>query len=58
MTISARLHRLLFGNDHHMSLCARAWWKQGHSRFWRVWVKVFGRRHCYDSWMWYYGDKE
>ena len=53
-TLSAVLHRTIYGDDHHMSLCARAWWKRDASRFWSLWVAAFGRQHCYRSWRYYY----
>ena len=55
MTISARMHRMIYGDDHNMSLCARAYWKRDTNRFWRLWVLVFGIKHCKKSWDWYYG---
>lgn len=58
MTLSARMHRLIYGDDNHMSLCARAWWQHDVSRFWRLWVLVFGPKHCKESWDWYYGEEK
>lgn len=58
MTISARMHRMIYGDDHNMSLCARAYWKRDTNRFWRLWVLVFGIKHCKKSWDWYYGGND
>jgi hypothetical protein len=51
MTISAWLHWLIY-NDASMSICGRAW-ERRHDPFWAMWVKVFGKRHCRESWWWH-----
>jgi hypothetical protein len=40
--------------DTSESLCSRAWRLQGDSRFWRAWVRVFGRDHCQTSYRHYH----
>lgn len=54
-SFSCRVHNLLF-RDSHESLCSRAWRRQDHSRFWWLWTRLFGRRHCAESWDWYWRD--
>lgn len=50
--LSRIVHDLIF-DDASQSLCARAYEKQGQSKFWRLWVRCFGETHCkrsYDHW--------
>jgi hypothetical protein len=51
MTLSSWLHYLVF-RDPRMSICGRAWDKREH-RFWALWVKVFGKDHCRNSWLYH-----
>lgn len=47
------MHDVSF-RDTSESLCSRAWRLQGDSRFWRAWVRVFGRDHCQTSYRHYH----
>jgi hypothetical protein len=40
--------------DTSESLCSRAWRLHGDNRFWRAWVRVFGRDHCQTSYRHYH----
>lgn len=41
-------HRLATGQNR--SWCARAWENRNTCVFWRLWVRIFGKRHCETSW--------
>lgn len=46
--ISRIVHGVCF-KDTDESLCSRAWRLQDGSRFWAVWCRAFGRKHCRES---------
>lgn len=43
--LSRIAHDLIFGGPSE-SLCSHAWGLREMSRFWKLWVMVFGERHC------------
>jgi hypothetical protein len=51
--LSQIFHDIIF-KDTSESLCSRAWRLQHTSRFWKFWTRVFGRVHCYRSYMRYW----
>lgn len=55
--VSLFLNRVSF-RDTHESLCSRAWRMRGRSAVARAWVKVFGRGHCFRSYVYYWGMPE
>ena len=53
--LSRLAHDSLF-RDKSQSLCSRAYERQDET-FWRLWVCVFGLKHCRKSWQHYHGGK-
>lgn len=53
---SVFIHNRIF-DDVDESLCSRAWRYRLKSRFWAVWVAVFGTMHCQNSFKWHHFDK-
>lgn len=54
--LSRVIHDALY-DDASQSLCARAWARRDASGFWALWVRIFGERHCRESWRWWNDHK-
>lgn len=53
---SVFVHNRIF-DDVDESLCSRAWRLRGKSMAWALWVAIFGRSHCQNSFKWHHFDK-
>ncbi|UUV43246.1 hypothetical protein RCCWILLIS_74 [Rhodobacter phage RcCWillis] len=54
--ISRLIHNHIW-DDVDESLCSHAWRLRNVSRFWLIWVFVFGHAHCRTSFQWHHFDK-
>lgn len=48
--LSRLTHDILLGGPSE-SLCSHAWGHREVSMFWSIWVRVFGRDHCRNSYL-------